>query len=109
VPDDRRAWPPPLDEPSSVPTWVLTSGGVSVGDADYTKDLLASPGEVAFWKVAMRRGGRSPSGPLHGPKEKTAWLFALPGNPVAALVTYYVFARDALLALAGAQPGRCLP
>jgi molybdopterin molybdotransferase len=56
----------------------------------------------------MRPGRPFAFGPLHGPKEKTAWLFALPGNPVAALVTYYVFARDALLALAGAQP-RPLP
>jgi molybdopterin molybdotransferase len=87
---------------------VLTSGGVSAGDADYTRDVLNQVGEVAFWKVAMRPGRPFAFGPLYqgDPKQpgKTAWLFALPGNPVAALVTFYVFARDALLALAGASP-----
>ncbi|MEY4753016.1 MAG: hypothetical protein RJA44_691 [Pseudomonadota bacterium] len=87
---------------------VLTSGGVSVGDADHTRDLLARLGTVDFWKVAMRPGRPFAFGPLHGQDEsgaaRTAWLFALPGNPVAALVTFYAFAREALLALAGATP-----
>jgi molybdopterin molybdotransferase len=83
---------------------VLTSGGVSMGDADYTRDLLSRHGEVAFWKVAMRPGRPFAFGPLRrlagvGP----AWLFALPGNPVAALVTFYAFAQDALWQLAGAS------
>ena len=82
---------------------VLTSGGVSAGDADYTRDVLASLGEVAFWKIAMRPGRPFAFGALGGTGEPV-WMFALPGNPVAALVTFYVFARDALLALAGAQP-----
>ena len=86
---------------------VLTSGGVSAGDADYTRDVLKQVGEVAFWKVAMRPGRPFAFGPLYAgdPQrpQKTAWLFALPGNPVAALVTFYVFARDALLTLAGAS------
>jgi molybdopterin molybdotransferase len=86
---------------------VLTSGGVSAGDADYTRDVLKQVGEVAFWKVAMRPGRPFAFGPLYAgdPQRptKTVWLFALPGNPVAALVTFYVFARDALLALAGAS------
>lgn len=87
---------------------VLTSGGVSAGDADYTRDVLEQVGEVAFWKVAMRPGRPFAFGPLYAGDAarptKTAWLFALPGNPVAALVTFYVFARDALLTLAGAAP-----
>jgi molybdopterin molybdotransferase len=86
---------------------VLTSGGVSAGDADHTRDVLKQVGEVAFWKVAMRPGRPFAFGPLYqgDPRQpsKTAWLFALPGNPVAALVTFYVFARDALLTLAGAS------
>jgi molybdopterin molybdotransferase len=88
---------------------VLTSGGVSMGDADYTRDLLARHGEVAFWKVAMRPGRPFAFGPLKrqgraGDSEgqAPAWLFALPGNPVAALVTFYAFAQDGLWALAGA-------
>jgi molybdopterin molybdotransferase len=87
---------------------VLTSGGVSAGDADYTRTVLGKVGAVDFWKVAMRPGRPFAFGPLYagGPLQpsKTAWLFALPGNPVAALVTFYVFARDALLTLAGATP-----
>jgi molybdopterin molybdotransferase len=87
---------------------LLTSGGVSAGDADYTRDVLGEAGQVAFWKVAMRPGRPFAFGPLFAgdPKRpsKTAWLFALPGNPVAALITFYVLARDALLALAGATP-----
>jgi molybdopterin molybdotransferase len=86
---------------------VLTSGGVSVGDADYTRELLGQLGQVDFWKVAMRPGRPFAFGPLHGQDAggtaKTAWLFALPGNPVAALVTFYAFAREALLALGGAK------
>lgn len=82
---------------------VLTSGGVSMGEADYTRDVLARMGEVDFWKVAMRPGRPFAFGPLKH-NNKGAWLFALPGNPVAALVTFYAFAREALMLLAGATP-----
>ena len=87
VPDDPARLAATLDEAIARADVVLTSGGVSVGDADHTTDLLASRGEVAFWKVAMRPGRPFAFGPLHGGSAKTAWLFALPGNPVAALVT----------------------
>jgi molybdopterin molybdotransferase len=84
---------------------VLTSGGVSMGDADHTRDVLAQLGEVAFWKVAMRPGRPFAFGPLQRAEgQPPCWLFALPGNPVAALVTFYSFAREALLQLAGATP-----
>jgi molybdopterin molybdotransferase len=84
---------------------VLTSGGVSVGEADHTRALLARLGEVAFWKVAMRPGRPFAFGSLRRPHgQAPSRLFALPGNPVAALVTFYSFAREALLQLAGATP-----
>ena len=84
---------------------VLTSGGVSVGEADHTRAVLARMGEVAFWKVAMRPGRPFAFGPLKRAGDlPPTWLFALPGNPVAALVTFYVFAREALMQLAGATP-----
>jgi molybdopterin molybdotransferase len=102
VPDDPVALRATLDRAIEGADAVLTSGGVSVGDADHTRDLLAARGEVAFWKVAMRPGRPFAFGPLHRPAGKPAWLFALPGNPVAALVTFYALARDALLTLAGA-------
>ncbi|MDH5341000.1 MAG: molybdopterin molybdotransferase MoeA [Rubrivivax sp.] len=103
VPDDPAALQATVDRAIDEADAVLTSGGVSMGDADYTRDLLAARGEVAFWKVAMRPGRPFAFGPLRGAAGKTAWLFALPGNPVAALVTFYAFARDGLLQLAGAQ------
>ena len=82
---------------------VVTSGGVSVGEADYTRQLLARLGEVAFWKVAMRPGRPFAFGPLRrATGAAPSWLFALPGNPVAALVAFYAFVREALLVLAGA-------
>ena len=104
VRDDRDALQATLDRAVAEADVVLTSGGVSAGDADYTRDVLARMGEVAFWKVAMRPGRPFAFGPLNGPGGRRSWLFGLPGNPVAALVTFYAFARDALLQLAGATP-----
>jgi molybdopterin molybdotransferase len=82
---------------------VMTSGGVSMGDADHTRQLLACMGDVAFWQVAMRPGRPFAFGTLRrAAGQPPAWLFALPGNPVAALVSFYVFAQEALWTLAGA-------
>ncbi|HUL63689.1 MAG TPA: gephyrin-like molybdotransferase Glp [Burkholderiaceae bacterium] len=82
---------------------IVISGGASAGDADYTRDVMARLGSVEFWKIAMRPGRPFAFGFLRGRNERRVWLFALPGNPVAALVTFYVLAREALLALAGAS------
>ena len=107
VADDPAALQATLQRAVTEADVVLTSGGVSMGDADYTREVLARMGEVAFWKVAMRPGRPFAFGPLgpvgRGPEQAPVWLFALPGNPVAALVTFYAFARDALLQLAGAE------
>lgn len=101
VKDDPAALEAVLQRAVAEADAVVTSGGVSMGDADYTKDIMARMGDVAFWKVAMRPGRPFAFGPLrHGGRE--AMLFALPGNPVAALVTFYAFAREALLVLGGA-------
>lgn len=105
VRDDPDALQAALERAVADADAIVTSGGVSAGDADYTRDVLARLGKVAFWKVAMRPGRPFAFGPLQAPSSaRTTWLFALPGNPVAALVTFYVFARDALLQLAGARP-----
>jgi len=82
---------------------VITSGGVSVGEADFTKAMMKELGDVAFWKIAMRPGrpmavGRIPCG------ERAAILFGLPGNPVAVMVTFLAFVRPALLRMMGARP-----
>jgi molybdopterin molybdotransferase len=81
---------------------VVTSGGVSAGDADHTRQVLATLGEVQFWTVAMRPGRPFAFGSLRGTGTEPVWLFALPGNPVAALVSFYALARDGLLRLSGA-------
>jgi molybdopterin molybdotransferase len=75
---------------------VITSGGVSVGEADYVKALLDKVGEVLFWKIAMK-----PGRPLAYGKIGSAHFFGLPGNPVSVMVTFYEFVRDALLVLQG--------
>jgi len=82
---------------------IVISGGASAGDADYTREVIARLGSVEFWKIAMRPGRPFAFGSLRARNDRRVWLFALPGNPVAALVTFYVFAREALLALAGAN------
>jgi molybdopterin molybdotransferase len=87
---------------------VLTSGGVSVGEADFTRAQLQKLGDVAFWGLAMRPGrplafGRIWSGGTPGAGH-AALLFGLPGNPVATMVTFYQIVRPALLAMAGAAP-----
>jgi len=75
---------------------VLTSGGVSVGEADFMKLLLEKLGQVVFWKIAMK-----PGRPLAYGKIGNAHYFGLPGNPVAVMVTFYQFVREALLLLMG--------
>ncbi|GAB2911098.1 molybdopterin molybdotransferase MoeA [Paraburkholderia jirisanensis] len=85
---------------------ILTSGGVSVGEADLTRQLSRALGDVAFWSLAMRPGrpmafGRVWSGGRAGVGQP-ALFFGLPGNPVAVMVTFYQIVRDALLLMAGA-------
>jgi molybdopterin molybdotransferase len=78
---------------------VITSGGVSVGEADHTKQIMAELGDVLFWRIAMR-----PGRPMAIGRIGDAILFGLPGNPVAVMVTFYAFVRDALRAMSGMAP-----
>ena len=80
---------------------VITSGGVSVGEADYMKLLLAKHGQVMFWKIAMKPGRPLAYGKIQTGDNKVAHYFGLPGNPVAVMVTFYQFVREALLVLMG--------
>ncbi len=75
---------------------IITSGGVSVGEADYTKLMMKKLGDVAFWKIAMR-----PGRPMAVGRIGNAVLFGLPGNPVAVMVTFLAFVRPALLQMMG--------
>jgi len=84
---------------------LISSGGVSVGEADFTKHIMQELGDVGFWKIAMRPGRPMAFGtlkPVHHSGRKTLF-FGLPGNPVAVMVTFYQFVRSALLQLNGAS------
>jgi molybdopterin molybdotransferase len=82
---------------------IITTGGVSVGEADFVKPMMAKLGEALFWRIAMR-----PGRPMAFGRIGKAFLFGLPGNPVAVMVTFYQFVREALLALGG-RAGDCAP
>ncbi len=81
---------------------VITSGGVSVGEADHTKAMMKKLGDVAFWRIAMRPGRPMAVGRLTQ-GDRSALLFGLPGNPVAVMVTFAAFVRPALQQLMGWQ------
>ncbi|MGE0351472.1 molybdopterin molybdotransferase MoeA [Hydrogenophaga sp.] len=81
---------------------IITSGGVSMGEADHTKAMMKQLGDVAFWRIAMRPGRPMAVGRiLDG--AKSSILFGLPGNPVAVMVTFLAFVRPALQRLMGAE------
>ncbi len=82
---------------------IITSGGVSVGEADYTKAMMKKLGDVAFWRIAMRPGRPMAVGriAMQESEKSGAVLFGLPGNPVAVMVTFLAFVRPALLQMMG--------
>ena len=85
---------------------IITSGGVSVGEADFTKAMMKKLGDVAFWRIAMRPGRPMAVGRIPGSRPGQApdsVLFGLPGNPVAVMVTFLAFVRPALLRMMGAR------
>ena len=98
VRDDPKLLENALHEAAANADVILTSGGVSVGEADHMKQLLNQLGQVVFWKIAMK-----PGRPLAFGKIGNAHYFGLPGNPVAVMVTFYQFVRNAMLVLMG-QP-----
>ncbi len=75
---------------------LITTGGVSVGEADFVKDTLEKLGQVGFWKIAMK-----PGRPLAFGRIGDCQFFGLPGNPVSAMVTFYQFVQPALLRMMG--------
>ncbi|AKG70670.1 TPA: molybdopterin molybdotransferase MoeA [Serratia fonticola] len=75
---------------------VISSGGVSVGEADYTKQMLDELGKVSFWKLAIK-----PGKPFAFGKLQHAWFCGLPGNPVSAALTFYQLVQPLLAKLAG--------
>ena len=99
VRDDPQLLEEAFERAAGASDVVITSGGVSVGEADFVKELLNKMGEVVFWKIAMKPGRPLAYGRVGG-----AHFFGLPGNPVSVMVTFYQFVREALLRLSGRDP-----
>ncbi len=100
VRDDPKELEAAFRKAAAVADAVVTSGGVSVGEADLTRQMMAKLGEVVFWKIAMRPGRPMAFGRIRA-RGRSAYLFGLPGNPVAVMVTFYHFVRGALLTMMG--------
>ena len=96
IKDDRAALEEAFSIAAANTDVLITSGGVSVGEADYIKEALAKLGKVDFWKVAIK-----PGRPLAFGHVGNAVFFGLPGNPVSVMVTFYEFAQPALRKMAG--------
>jgi molybdopterin molybdotransferase len=99
VRDDPAALEAALRHAADQADVIISSGGVSVGEADFTKAMMAKLGDVVFWRIAMRPGRPFAVGRLGH-----ALLFGLPGNPVAVMVTFLTLVRPALLQMMGARP-----
>jgi molybdopterin molybdotransferase len=95
VRDDPDALQQAFSRAAALADVVVTSGGVSVGEADYTKQVLEGLGDMSFWTLAMK-----PGRPLTFGRIGTAMFFGLPGNPVAVMLTFQQFVRPALRCLA---------
>ncbi|MGR4017161.1 molybdopterin molybdotransferase MoeA [Vibrio harveyi] len=96
IPDCPETLKATFEKAQTLADVVVTSGGVSVGEADYTKDILEELGEIGFWKLAIK-----PGKPFAFGKLSTAWFCGLPGNPVSAVLTMYVLVQPMLAKLAG--------
>lgn len=101
--DDRDALRAAFNEADARADVVISSGGVSVGEADYTKQMLEELGEVTFWKLAIKPGKPFAFGRLHN-----SWFCGLPGNPVSAMLTFYQLVQPLLAKLTG-QSSPALP
>ena len=96
IPDDPAQLRAAFLEADREADALITTGGVSVGEADFTKQLLEELGEIGFWKLAIKPGKPFAFGRL-----PNAWFFGLPGNPVSAMVTFDQLVKPALARLAG--------
>ncbi|TCK18915.1 molybdopterin molybdochelatase [Thiogranum longum] len=98
IPDQREAVRDAFRQAADMADLVLTSGGVSVGEADFVTETLEELGEINFWRMAMK-----PGKPLAFGKLDDAVFFGLPGNPVSAMVTFYQFVLPAIRKMGGIQ------
>ena len=103
VADNEQALTTAFLQASGVADVIITTGGVSVGDADFVKSVLREQGAVNFWKIAMRPGRPLTFGRVHD-----SCFFGLPGNPVSVAVTFSQFVVPALAKLSGTDAGKSL-
>lgn len=96
LPDDREAVRRGIADAASRSDVIITSGGVSVGDADHIKPVVEELGTLDIWRIAMK-----PGKPLTVGRIGNSLFFGLPGNPVSVLVTFYQFVRPMLYRLSG--------
>ena len=96
LPDNEAQFEKAFLEAQKQADLVITSGGVSVGEADFTKHILEKVGKINFWKIAIK-----PGKPFAFGKLEKAWFCGLPGNPVSALVTFYQLVQPAIAKLSG--------
>jgi molybdopterin molybdotransferase len=101
VRDDPAALRRAFTEAADAADAIITSGGVSVGEADYVKQTLDALGEIRFWRIAMK-----PGAPLAFGRVRDAAFFGLPGNPVSVMVTFYQFVEPALRRMMGQRDPR---
>lgn len=99
IPDDPDMIANSLAKASKNTDLLITSGGVSVGDADYVKEAVDRIGRIEFWKIALK-----PGKPLAIGRIGNALFFGLPGNPVSAIVTYLLFVAPTIDRLGGHEP-----
>ncbi len=103
LPDDPARLAPALRRAADGHDLVLTSGGVSTGEADHVRDVVDSIGKLVFWRVAIKPGRPVAMGIIHGGNGANAAFVGLPGNPVAAFVTFVRVVRPLILRLSGAN------
>ncbi|GHF91953.1 molybdopterin molybdotransferase MoeA [Thalassotalea marina] len=96
IPDDYAQIKQAFEQADQQADAVISSGGVSVGDADYTKDVLEELGQIEFWKIAIKPGKPFAFGTL-----PNSVFFGLPGNPVSSTVTFHLLAVPALIKMMG--------
>lgn len=110
VRDDPAALEATLQRAAQEADAIITSGGVSVGEADHTRAVMQRLGDMAFWRIAMRPGRPMAVGLIPQPDDRgAAVLFGLPGNPVAVMVTFLAFVRPALLQMMGCSAADAAP
>lgn len=102
--DDKASLAVALVEAAADHDLVVTSGGVSTGDADFVRDAIAANGTLTFWRTAIKPGRPVALGVLRAADGASAAFVGLPGNPVAAFVTFARIVRPLILRLGGANP-----